>query len=71
MTYEFTPSPLTMLIIMVASHFLWRIEISWCYSTIGGGFGLLLFFAMMFATPFVLWWIIGRAVFFCVTMFIL
>lgn len=69
MTYEFTPSPLSMIIIMVTSYFLWRVEIDWCYHTFHNWFGMLLFVVMMFATPFVLWWIIGKIVFWTVRIF--
>ena len=60
-----------MLIIMTASYFLWGLELDWCYYTFHNGFGLLLFFSMMCATPFVLWWVIGRIIFLVVKTFYL
>lgn len=52
-----------MLIIMIASYFFWGLELDWCYATFHNWLGLLIFFVMMFATPFVLWWAIGIVVF--------
>lgn len=49
--------------IWIASIFLWRVELNFCYKQIGGGLGILVLTILFFVTPFVLWWLGGKVVF--------
>lgn len=62
-TYNFTPNGATMAVIILASLKLWSIELDFIYYNLKNWFGILLFFAMMWATPFALWWFVGKCVY--------
>ena len=68
-SYDFTPNGPTMTVIMLVSIKLWAVEINFCHQVFHNWFGILLFFAMMLATPFVLWWFVGRCVYWGIRLF--
>lgn len=63
MKYEFTPNAPTFAAIWIISLYLTFRAGKIYHDLIGGAAGLLLLFLTLFCLPFLLWWIIGRIVF--------
>jgi predicted neutral ceramidase superfamily lipid hydrolase len=63
-SYEFTPSPFTLILIFLLSFLFWKLEIDFLYKSLGGTwYSVLLLLISFLITPFVIWWIIGKIVY--------